>query len=176
MIKSRKHMQNFCLLSLRHLTTSALSDKKSDSADARCTTPFSFAMKFVNPHTGADVADHDVGTHLYRRVRFDDNKLRDLCFAAQPGADWETITGVRTIAYSDAMVWAAAAAFGGPNLTNLRGATLWNLRPSPAKMEATLALAAGAMPTIIKAGDDLIQEAFALQVRCAPPLTRVLCV
>ena len=54
-------MQNFCLLSLRHLTTSALfSDKKSDSADARCTTPFSFAMKFVNPHTGADVADHGV--------------------------------------------------------------------------------------------------------------------
>jgi hypothetical protein len=32
------------------------------------------------------------------------------------------------------------------------------------------------LPTIIKAGDDLIQEAFALQVRCAPPLTRVLCV
>ena len=63
-------------------------------------------MKFVNPHTGADVADHDVGTHLYRRVRFDDNKLRDMCFAAQPGADWETINGVRTIAYSDSMVWA----------------------------------------------------------------------
>ena len=82
-------------------------------------------MKFVNPHTGADVADHDVGTHLYKRVRFDDNKLRDMCFAAQPGADWEAINGVRTIAYSDAMVWAAAAAFGGPNL---RGATLWNLR------------------------------------------------
>ncbi len=44
MIKSREHMQNFCLLSLRHLTTSALSDKKSDSADARCTTLFSFAI------------------------------------------------------------------------------------------------------------------------------------
>ena len=105
-------------------------------------------MKFVNPHTGADVADHDVGTHLHRRVRFEDNKLRDMCFAAQPGADWEAINGVRTIAYSDAMVWAAAAAFGGPNL---RGVALWDLRPSPAKMEATLALAAGAMPTIIKA-------------------------
>eukprot|EP00966_Prymnesium_polylepis_P060610 1406670-Prymnesium_polylepis.1 len=45
-------------------------------------------MKFVNPHTGADVADHEVGTHLYKRVRFDDNMLRDMCFAAQPGADW----------------------------------------------------------------------------------------
>ena len=45
MIQSREYMQNLCLLSLRHLTTSALfSDKKSDSADARCTIPFSFAI------------------------------------------------------------------------------------------------------------------------------------
>jgi hypothetical protein len=31
------------------------------------------------------------------------------------------------------------------------------------------------LPTIIKAGDDLIQEAFALQVRCPTTHSRVMC-
>eukprot|EP00966_Prymnesium_polylepis_P188994 4378908-Prymnesium_polylepis.1 len=73
-------------------------------------------MKFVNPHTGADVHDSDVGTHLYKRVRFEDSKHRDVCMAAQPDASWDLTNGVRTIEYSEVMLWSAAAAFGGPNL------------------------------------------------------------
>ena len=112
-------------------------------------------MKFVNPHNGADVTDADVGTHLYKRVRFEDNKPRDVCFAAQPDAGWQVIGGVRTIDYADALLWAAASGYGGPNLI---GVTVWDMRPSPAKLGAgqvrrgaTLAAAVGAMPTQIKA-------------------------
>jgi hypothetical protein len=105
-------------------------------------------MKFVNPHTGADVADADVGTHLFKRVRFEDNKLRDLCFAAQPGAGWLVLNDVRTIEYTEALLWASASGYGGPSL---KGVTVWDMRPSLAKMGVTLAAAVRALPTLIKA-------------------------
>ena len=92
-------------------------------------------MRFIDPTSGADVDNAHIGTHLFRRVRFEDDSLLDKCLAAQPEASWEFIGGVRTLEYSEAALWAAAAAFGADNLG---GEMQYYLRPTPAKMEETL--------------------------------------
>eukprot|EP00966_Prymnesium_polylepis_P285505 6594819-Prymnesium_polylepis.1 len=68
------------------------------------------------------------------------------CLAAQPDASWLVIHNVRTLDYSEAIMWACAAAFGGDSLA---GEMAWLLRPSPARIEETLAAALGSEPTII---------------------------
>jgi hypothetical protein len=73
-------------------------------------------MRFIDPTTGEDVPDADVGIHLYRRVRFEDDSLLGKCLAAQPDASWLVLNNVRTLDYSEATIWACAAAFGGDNL------------------------------------------------------------
>ena len=77
------------------------------------------------------MADADVDTHLFRRVRFQDDSLLGKCLAAQPDASWLVINNVRTLDYSEATMWACAAAFGGDNLSE---EAAWLLRPSPARV------------------------------------------
>ena len=81
-------------------------------------------------------------------MRFEDDSLLDKCLAAQPWASWEFIGGVRTLEYSEAALWAAAAAFGADNLG---GDMQYYLRPTPAKMEETLNAAMASVPTFAKA-------------------------
>ena len=92
------------------------------------------------------MADADVDTHLFRRVRFQDDSLLGKCLAAQPDASWLVINNVRTLDYSEATMWACAAAFGGDNLSE---EAAWLMRPSPARVGETLAAAVGSVPTII---------------------------
>eukprot|EP00966_Prymnesium_polylepis_P004929 113162-Prymnesium_polylepis.1 len=59
-------------------------------------------MRFIDPASGADVDNAHMGTHLFRRVRFEDPELQDKCLAAQPNASWDLIGNVRTVEYSEA--------------------------------------------------------------------------
>ena len=102
-------------------------------------------MQLINTADGADVDVTQVGVHLFKRVRFGDNLLLEKCIAAQPNASWQVIGGVQTLDYSEAALWASATAFGGENLT---GEMMWRLRPTPTKMEESLAAAVAMLPTL----------------------------
>ena len=51
-------------------------------------------MKFIDPTTGADVAEVQIDVHLYRYLAAEDGDRLDVFCTAQPMAGWVNIGGV----------------------------------------------------------------------------------
>jgi len=63
-------------------------------------------MKFVDPTTGADVAEDQIDTHKFRFLAAEDGDRFDFFRTIQPSAGWGVVHGVEVIEYPSAPKWA----------------------------------------------------------------------
>ena len=63
-------------------------------------------MKFIDPTTGADVAEDQIDTHQFRFLAAEDGDRFDFFRTIQPSAGWGVVNGVEVIEYPSAHKWA----------------------------------------------------------------------
>ena len=77
-------------------------------------------MKFIDPATGADVAEGQFDTHQFRFLAAEEGDRFDFFRTIQPSAGWGVINGVEVIEYPSALQWSLHVGQVGPDALELR--------------------------------------------------------